>query len=53
MNKVALVFPGQGSQKLGMADSLLELPGARERFDFASQILERDLLKEPTRRKIK
>jgi [acyl-carrier-protein] S-malonyltransferase len=42
---IAWVFPGQGSQKLGMADSLLELPGARARFDLASQILGRDLLK--------
>ena len=42
---IAWVFPGQGSQKLGMADSLLELPGARERFDLASQVLGRDLLK--------
>ena len=42
---IAWVFPGQGSQKLGMADSLLELPGSRERFDLASQILGRDLLK--------
>ncbi len=42
---IAWVFPGQGSQKLGMADSLLELPGARERFDLASQIIGRDLFK--------
>ncbi len=41
---IAWVFPGQGSQKLGMADSLLSLPGAKERFDFASQLLDRDLL---------
>ena len=42
---IAWVFPGQGSQKLGMADSLLELPGARERFELASEIIGRDLLK--------
>tara|TARA_Y100001968_G_C19410266_1_gene745894 strand:- start:241 stop:1140 length:900 start_codon:yes stop_codon:yes gene_type:complete len=42
---IAWVFPGQGSQKLGMADSLIELPGAKERFDFASEIIGRDLLK--------
>jgi len=42
---IAWVFPGQGSQKLGMASSLLELPGSRDRFDLASQILGRDLLK--------
>ena len=42
---IAWVFPGQGSQKLGMADSLLELPGSRDRFELASQILGRDLWK--------
>ncbi len=42
---IAWVFPGQGSQKLGMADTLLELSGARERFELASEILNRDLLK--------
>jgi [acyl-carrier-protein] S-malonyltransferase len=41
---IAWVFPGQGSQKLGMAEPLLELPGARERFDAASELLGRDLL---------
>ena len=42
---IAWVFPGQGSQKLGMANSLLELPGSRERFELASQIIGRDLWK--------
>ena len=42
---IAWVFPGQGSQKLGMANSLLELAGARDRFELASQILGRDLWK--------
>ena len=42
---IAWVFPGQGSQKVGMANSLLELPGSRERFELASQILGRDLWK--------
>ena len=41
---IAWVFPGQGSQKLGMADGLLCLPGAKERFNFASELLGRDLL---------
>ncbi|MBE9154548.1 ACP S-malonyltransferase [Cyanobium sp. LEGE 06113] len=41
---IAWVFPGQGSQKLGMAAGLLELPGARQRFDQASALLGRDLL---------
>ena len=41
---IAWVFPGQGSQKAGMADGVLELPGARERFALASAQLGRDLL---------
>ena len=41
---LAWVFPGQGSQKLGMAAAVLELPGARQRFDQASALLGRDLL---------
>ncbi|MEB3331172.1 MAG: ACP S-malonyltransferase [Synechococcaceae cyanobacterium] len=41
---IAWVFPGQGSQKVGMAAGLLELPGARERFAQASERLGRDLL---------
>ena len=40
---IAWVFPGQGSQKLGMAEDLMSLPGAKERFDFASDLLGRDL----------
>jgi [acyl-carrier-protein] S-malonyltransferase len=41
---IAWVFPGQGSQKVGMAAGVLELPGARERFAEAAEILGRDLL---------
>ena len=41
---IAWVFPGQGSQKLGMAAPMLDLPGARERFAAASELLGRDLL---------
>ncbi|MCU0530256.1 MAG: ACP S-malonyltransferase [Cyanobium sp. Prado107] len=41
---IAWVFPGQGSQKVGMADGVIELPGARERFAEASSLLGRDLL---------
>jgi len=41
---IAWVFPGQGSQKVGMAGGVLELPGAKERFAAASELLGRDLL---------
>ena len=41
---IAWVFPGQGSQKVGMAEPLLELSGALERFKMASELLGRDLL---------
>ena len=41
---IAWVFPGQGSQKVGMAEPVLLLPGARERFEQASALLGRDLL---------
>jgi len=41
---IAWVFPGQGSQKLGMADPLMTLRGAEERFAMASEVLGRDLL---------
>ncbi len=41
---IAWVFPGQGSQKPGMAEQVMSLPGALERFELASQVLGRDLL---------
>jgi [acyl-carrier-protein] S-malonyltransferase len=41
---IAWVFPGQGSQKIGMAEAVQELPGARQRFEQASALLGRDLL---------
>ena len=41
---IAWVFPGQGSQKAGMAEGVLALPGAGERFGRASVLLGRDLL---------
>ena len=41
---IAWVFPGQGSQKVGMADQLLSISGAHERFSLASDLLGRDLL---------
>lgn len=40
----AWVFPGQGSQKVGMAAGVLDLPGAKARFEAASNLLGRDLL---------
>ena len=42
---IAWIFPGQGSQKVGMADAVMDLPLAKERFDYASDLLGRDLLK--------
>ena len=41
---IAWMFPGQGSQKVGMANGLLDQPGAIERFAMASDLLGRDLL---------
>ena len=41
---IAWVFPGQGSQKIGMAESVLAFPGALKRFEIASEVLGRDLL---------
>ena len=40
---VAWVFPGQGSQKIGMAKQIEDLPNTKERFSFASEIFERNL----------
>jgi len=40
---VAWVFPGQGSQKIGMAKQIENLPNSKERFSFASEIFDRDL----------
>ncbi len=40
---VAWVFPGQGSQKIGMAKQIENLPNTKERFSYASDIFERDL----------
>ena len=40
---VAWVFPGQGSQKIGMAKQIENLPNAKERFSYASEIFERNL----------
>ena len=40
---VAWVFPGQGSQKIGMAKQVESLPNAKERFSYASEIFDRNL----------
>jgi [acyl-carrier-protein] S-malonyltransferase len=39
MTKTAWVFPGQGSQAIGMGGDLLDLPLAQARFDQAEKIL--------------
>jgi len=41
--QTAWVFPGQGSQKLGMGKDVIEINDAKRRFDFASNIFEKDL----------
>ena len=40
---VAWIFPGQGSQKIGMAKELKNLPNTKERFSYASEIFGRNL----------
>jgi len=40
---VVWVFPGQGSQKIGMAKQIENLPNTKERFSYASEIFERNL----------
>ena len=39
----AWLFPGQGSQKIGMGQDVIELNDAKRRFDFASNIFNKDL----------
>ena len=42
---VEWVFPGQGSQKIGMAKQIENLPNAMERFSYASEIFDRNFFK--------
>jgi len=45
MKKYAIVFPGQGSQKVGMGSDLIQaFPIATEMFQKANRVLGRDLL---------
>ena len=39
MTKTAWVFPGQGSQAVGMGLDLLNIPEAKAKFDRASELL--------------
>lgn len=43
--KLALVFPGQGSQSVGMLQSFADLPAIRDTFAEASEVLKQDLWK--------
>ena len=44
MAKYALLFPGQGSQHVGMTEKLGGLPAVKEMFSTAERILGYDLL---------
>ena len=46
MGKIALLFPGQGAQSVGMSKPIFEeYPGAKDLFDRASAVLGYDLAK--------
>ena len=45
---VAWVFPGQGSQKIGMAKQIENLPNTKERFHYASETVSYTHLTLPT-----
>ena len=40
---VTWVFPGQGSQKIGMANKIIDLPNAKNRFNYASKLFGKNL----------
>ena len=40
---IAWVFPGQGSQKIGMANKIINLPNAKDRFTYASEVFGKNL----------
>ena len=40
---VAWVFPGQGSQKIGMANKIINLPNAKDRFNYTSKVFGKNL----------
>ena len=40
---VAWIFPGQGSQKIGMANKVASLPNAKNMFNYASEVFNRNL----------
>lgn len=44
MKKIALVFPGQGSQSVGMLDGLIDYPEVADCLKIANQVLKIDLL---------
>jgi len=41
---IVVLFPGQGAQKIGMADAYLDVPGVRDMFAKASQVFGEDIL---------
>lgn len=41
-NPTIVLFPGQGSQFVGMAKSLVNIPETKEMFDIASEVLRLD-----------